>query len=64
MMSHVSPHVHQYLDGKLAAVGLQALPYDEWSKPALRDQLVQLVEVRGSNAQSTLKRMRSQCTRL
>jgi hypothetical protein len=42
----VNPHVLQYLDGKLAATGSQALPYDEWSKPALRDQLLQLVEVR------------------
>ena len=34
----VNPHVLQYLDGKLAATGSQALPYDEWSKPALRDE--------------------------
>ena len=44
----VNPHVLQYLDGKLAAVGSTALPYDAWSKPAIRDQLVQLVEVRVS----------------
>ena len=50
----VNPHVLQYLDGKLAATGSQALPYDEWSKPALRDQLLQLVEVRPTP--STLKR--------
>ena len=42
----VNPNVLHYLDGKLAATGSGALPYDEWSKPALRDQLLQLVEVR------------------
>ena len=42
----VNPNVLHHLDGKLAATGSGALPYDEWSKPALRDQLLQLVEVR------------------
>ena len=42
----VNPHVIQYLDGRLAARGSGALPYDDWSKLPLRDQLLAVVEVR------------------
>ena len=42
----LNAHVVHYVDGKLAARGPGALPYDDWSKGPLRAQLLGVVEVR------------------
>ena len=57
----VSAQVQYYLNAKLTATGVGALPYDERLKFAVRDQLLAVVEVRPratrTRVPSTLKRI-------